>query len=238
MIPGVATSNPTAAESAAIFAFMALPPRRPDTFRLCASARALWEFLPELSMTTRFQLVQLALELLVVRIKLHGFLETLDLIVLVVLLRVRLRHGGIRRRVVWIDLRVRLQEGQRIVRLVGVDKTVGRRHEARLVEVGGLLAKVAVLLNGGGGARLRRRLGERVGGDPRHRRAAMTRGTPQPRDVRRGLAGHLRQLRADLTRHQDHFSRDDLFRISIRRVIGLRTLTGMAERASALLQDA
>src|SRR5262250_2027984 len=118
MMTGVASSNPRAAENAAICDFMGLPPN--STHSAETSPRSLWELRPELSMTAVLQLIQLPLQRLVVRIELDGLLEVLDLIVLVVLLPVRLRHRDIGRHVARIELRVGLQERQSLVRLVGV----------------------------------------------------------------------------------------------------------------------
>src|SRR5262245_54104467 len=106
MMPGVARTNPTAAENAAIFAFIALPPKERDTPRLGESETPLWELRSTLSMTAAFELIKLPLQLLVVRIQLHRLLEALDLIVLVALLGVRLRHPGVGGRVIWIQLRI------------------------------------------------------------------------------------------------------------------------------------
>src|SRR5262245_50128606 len=82
-----------------------------------------------LRLLTCLDLIELPFQLLVVGIELHGFLEHLDLAVLVVLLPVRLRHGGVGRRMVRRQLGIRLQDRQRIVRLVRVDQRRRIRDE-------------------------------------------------------------------------------------------------------------
>src|SRR5262249_50914273 len=134
MMPGVARTNPRAAENAAIFAFIALPPKERDTPRLGESETSLWELRPTLSMTA-FELIELPLQLLIVRIQLHGLFETLDLIVLVALLGVRLRHAGVGRGVIRIQLRIGLQQRERVVRLVTVDERRRVRHQSVLVVI-------------------------------------------------------------------------------------------------------
>src|SRR5436190_17103905 len=143
MMPGVASSNPTAAENAAIFAFITLPPKRADTPHLGESDSSLWELRPALS-TAAFQLIQLPLQQLVVRIELDSLLEALDLVVLVVLLCVGLGHAGVGGRMIWIQLRIGLQQRERVVRLVTVDERRRVRHQRVLVVVERLLPRILV----------------------------------------------------------------------------------------------
>src|SRR5262245_13449193 len=173
MMPGVARTNPTAAENAAIFAFIALPPKELDTPRLGESETTLWELRPTLSMTTAFELIQLPLQLLVVRIQLHGLLETLDLIVLVALLGVRLRHPGVGRGVTRIQLRIGLQQRERVVRLIAVDERRRVGDQSVLVVVDRLLPRILVLLNRRAIAALRQRISQRNLGDLGNGYAAM-----------------------------------------------------------------
>src|SRR5262245_35010585 len=105
MMPGVASTNAAATENAAIFTFMTCLQEIPTCPAVLRAAVIVGSSYREVKSSAArplslFQRIELPFQRLVVRIELDRLLEILDLVLLVVLLPVRLRHGGIRRRVV------------------------------------------------------------------------------------------------------------------------------------------